>query len=131
MTMGTPWVPPTPAYLTTAGVEATNDPARPAVYSVTAQPITGPDGAPALGASVTFPGLAQVRRITVSSTSRCLCRIYVGTPGVSTLTSATTAGDLDENDCGANPITVPEGAPLWIVWDRTDGAAGARVEAAI
>jgi hypothetical protein len=128
---GQPWVPPVPPYLQATPPEERAAPVRPSVQSGAAAAYVGPFGA-CLAVSFGFPTYASVKRITVSGPVRCIARVYVGaTPTADTLTSATRSGDLDENDCGANPIDVPEGARLWVLWAATSGAYTARVEAEV
>lgn len=131
MTLGTPWQPPVPSYLSTSPPQVGDTVSRPVASAATAAPATSPAGAACMAAQVTFPAYALVRRLTVQAPSRCIARVYVGTPAAETLASATRSGDLDENDCGANPIPVPEGTSLWVLWDTQVGPCTVRVEAEV
>lgn len=69
-------------------------------------------------------------RITVSATqadNTTRAYVYVGPVAPENLVSGTRAGAFDENDTN-QPIFVPEGTPLNVVWNTAIGTATARLE---
>ncbi len=75
------------------------------------------------------PGQAWlVRRISVSNTETGQALVYVGDVQPQNYVSGTRTGQLDENDT-SQPIFVPEGSPLLVVWSSLiTGVAWARIE---
>lgn len=53
--------------------------------------------------------------------------VYVGPIQPENLVSGTVSGAFDENDPN-QPIYVPEGTPVNVVWTTTNGPARARIE---
>lgn len=75
------------------------------------------------------PGKAWlVRRVTVQNTVFGQAFVYVGDKQPQNIVSGTRTGTFDENDT-SQPIFVPEGSPVLIVWTgATTGSAWGRIE---
>jgi hypothetical protein len=68
-----------------------------------------------------------VRRITVTASVFCTCRVYIGlaiVPGEEE--TVTFSGDGDEWD-GNQPMFVGPGETMWIAWASATGSASARI----
>ena len=112
-----------------AGAASNTAGARPLVAYAAARVVAGQ-----LVAVLGPPGTGtawEVRRITVQSSALATSAyVYVGTIDPQNLTSGTSSGHFDENDCN-EPLFVPEGTALTIVWSTAVGNAGARIEYAV
>lgn len=115
-----PYVAPAPSYLGEAG----GADVRPGIDTAAATLVAG-----SLVATWRAPlgGAVYLTRMTVSADTACAAYLYVGTPERVNLVSGTASGNFDEND-PSQPIYVPEGTPVTVVWQTAIGAALVRVE---
>ena len=120
-------LPYTPGAAGAGGVGAAAAQPQVAAVQASVQPVNGSPQLVATLGPVPPSSLWLVRRITVQASAACSAYVYVGGLLPANIVSGTASGDFDENDTN-QPIIVPCGQELAVVWTLASGTALARVE---